>query len=190
MSDHDTQQETSEAADEARLRVVIREMGRYRPEAFEFLHAGLDFTVQRIHGPIEPQVEDLAKRLDADEIDPADLHEYLARGRVPKEIRHCIEEIGGSDAALRKLNRHVDGRALCWGLRDMALERWGLMASEVLRRWGISETRDIGRMVFGLVESSLMKKQPTDRLKDFEDVFAFEDAFDRSFKIGPKSETA
>ncbi len=72
----------------------------------------------------------------------------------------------------------------------MALERWGLMASEVLRRWGISETRDIGRMVFGLVESSLMKKQPTDRLEDFDDVFAFEDAFDRSFKIGPKSETA
>ncbi len=32
---------------------------------------------------------------------------------------------------------HVTGRQLCESIRDLALDRYGLMAPSVLRRWGI-----------------------------------------------------
>ena len=69
--------------------------------------------------------------------------------------------------------RHVDGPALCQGLREHALRSYGSLAREVLRRWGISNTRDFGEMVFFLVEHDFLQKTADDRLSDFNDVFDF-----------------
>ena len=38
--------------------------------------------------------------------------------------------------------RHVDGRELAGAVRDLALERFGVMARLVLEHWGIRETAD------------------------------------------------
>ena len=52
--------------------------------------------------------------------------------------------------------RHVTGRELAEGCRDLALQRWGLLARSVLEYWGITCTRDLGEIVFALVELGVL----------------------------------
>jgi uncharacterized repeat protein (TIGR04138 family) len=77
--------------------------------------------------------------------------------------------------------RHISGRELAEGCRDLALERWGLMARTVLEYWGIHSTRDLGALVFALVECGVLVRQEHDSLDDFDDVFDFHSAFDRDY---------
>lgn len=74
--------------------------------------------------------------------------------------------------------RHVSGRELCEALRDLALHRWGRLAGFVLSRWGVHRTRDFGEMVFVLVQRELLRKQETDRIEDFDDVYHFHEVFE------------
>ena len=73
--------------------------------------------------------------------------------------------------------RHISGRELAEGCRDLAIERWGLMARSVLEYWGIRSTRDLGAIVFALVECGVLIKQDGDSLDDFDDVYQFAQAF-------------
>lgn len=73
--------------------------------------------------------------------------------------------------------RHVTGRQLSSGFRDMAMQKWGPLAPLVLRRWGITTSRDVGNMVFVLVEAGFLGKQESDRIEDFNDVFDVDSAF-------------
>jgi uncharacterized repeat protein (TIGR04138 family) len=84
-------------------------------------------------------------------------------------------------------NMHVTGQQLCEGLRDLAIERWGLLAGTVLRRWGVTRTMDFGQIVFALVQKQLLSKTEDDRLDDFRDVFDFRAAFDGAYVIPPKA---
>lgn len=77
--------------------------------------------------------------------------------------------------------RHISGRELAEGCRDLAIERWGLMARSVLDYWGIRSTRDLGAIVFALVECGVLVKQDDDSMDDFEGVFEFRDAFERAY---------
>ncbi len=74
-------------------------------------------------------------------------------------------------------SRHVSGRQLCEGLRDYAIDQYGLMAAAVLRHWGIHRCEDFGRIVFAMVDSGMMHKTDGDRLEDFHGVFDFREAF-------------
>ncbi|HSJ10040.1 MAG TPA: Minf_1886 family protein [Longimicrobiales bacterium] len=73
--------------------------------------------------------------------------------------------------------RHITGRELAEGVRDLALERFGPMARSVLEHWGIESTADVGEIVFLLVETGVLIKQDEDSRADFVDVFDFDDAF-------------
>jgi uncharacterized repeat protein (TIGR04138 family) len=77
--------------------------------------------------------------------------------------------------------RHISGRELAEGVRDLALERFGPMARSVLEHWGIHETADVGEIVFALVEHGVLIKQDEDTRDDFVDVFDFEDAFETQY---------
>ena len=77
--------------------------------------------------------------------------------------------------------RHITGRELVLGCRDLALERYGPMARSVLEYWGIRETRDFGEIVFALVELGILVKQEGDSLDDFGGVFCFGDAFEQNY---------
>jgi len=77
--------------------------------------------------------------------------------------------------------RHITGRELAEACRDLALERFGVMARVVLGHWGLRSTADIGDVVFTLVELELLLSQPGDRREDFIGVYAFEDAFEREY---------
>ena len=79
--------------------------------------------------------------------------------------------------------RHVTGQELCEAIRQFALEQYGYMAKLVLGNWGMHATRDFGEIVFNLIRIGRMKKTPQDRREDFDDVFDFEQAFCRQFRI-------
>jgi uncharacterized repeat protein (TIGR04138 family) len=77
--------------------------------------------------------------------------------------------------------RHITGRELAEGCRDLALDRYGLMARSVLSYWGIRSTRDFGEIVFALVECGVLVKQSEDSLGDFDGVFCFTEAFESRY---------
>jgi len=85
------------------------------------------------------------------------------------------------DLPLRQ--RHVAGRQLLDGVRELALEQFGLMAMTVFQQWGVHSTADIGEIVFSLVENDLLKKTEEDRREDFHNVFDFEEAFRTCYRI-------
>ena len=114
---------------------VIRDDGRYPPEAYAFLHDGLVQAVKRAHGG-------------------------------------AFEQPGGESP-----QRHVTGQQMCETLRDLAVERWGMLARTVLRKWNIHATIDFGNMVYLLIRAGHMKKTDEDSIDDFRDVFGFDETF-------------
>ena len=77
--------------------------------------------------------------------------------------------------------RHITGRELAEGCRDLALERWGPIARSVLEYWGIRSTRDLGEIVFALVDCGVLVKREEDRLADFDVIYDFEQVFEREY---------
>ena len=75
--------------------------------------------------------------------------------------------------------RHVDGRELALGCRDLALELYGPQARTVLDPWGIRATRAFGDLVYNLLEEGVLSKSDRDAPEDFEGVFDFAVAFER-----------
>ncbi len=80
--------------------------------------------------------------------------------------------------------RHITGRELAEGARDLALQEFGPMARTVLDHWGIRATEDFGHIVFALVECGVLIKQETDSPDDFQALFDFADTFDRDYPWG------
>ena len=77
--------------------------------------------------------------------------------------------------------RHLTGRELAGAVRDLALEKFGVMARMVLEHWGVKGSADIGDVVFTLVECSLLQALPTDTRDDFVDAVDFDRAFERDY---------
>jgi uncharacterized repeat protein (TIGR04138 family) len=88
----------------------------------------------------------------------------------------------------RKVERHMTGQQLCEAIRQYALEQFGLMAKAVLNSWGVHNTGDIGNIVFNLIEIGQMRKTKQDTREDFENVFDFDTALVRDFKIVPQAQ--
>ena len=59
------------------------------------------------------------------------------------------EELDGPD-------RHVTGQQVLAGMRELAIERFGPLAAQVWRSWGIQSTRDWGEIVFLLVDEKML----------------------------------
>ncbi len=93
-------------------------------------------------------------------------------------------------SVIQKLDepRHITGRELAEGVRELALERFGPTARLVLEHWGIHATADVGGVVFALVELRVLVKQNEDRLEDFADVFDFEETFERKYPWSARTE--
>jgi uncharacterized repeat protein (TIGR04138 family) len=77
--------------------------------------------------------------------------------------------------------RHINGRELALACRDLALDRYGVMAGLVLDHWGVRSSADIGAVVFTLVDLGLLMSQPTDTRDEFAEVFDFGQAFEREY---------
>ena len=88
-------------------------------------------------------------------------------------------------------SRHVGGRELLEGVRELAAEQFGPLATVVLERWGIHSTEDVGEVVFNLIENGLLSRRPTDSRLDFADGYDFHRTFEAKFRerIAAISET-
>ena len=100
------------------------------------------------------------------------------------EALHLTQRLFGKNpSSTVEQERHVTGRQLLEGVRQLAVEQFGYMARVVLKGWGVRQTRDFGEIVFSLVSNGLMGKTEEDALDDFEDGYDFQQAFDKDFKF-------
>jgi uncharacterized repeat protein (TIGR04138 family) len=90
-----------------------------------------------------------------------------------------------ADDEPRGPEHHVSGQELCEAIRRYALHQYGYMAKTVLNRWGIHRTNDFGEIVFNLIRVGRMRKTPSDTQVDFNDLYDFDVAFKKQFKITP-----
>lgn len=98
----------------------------------------------------------------------------------PNAYKFVLDSVEYTVARLPE-RRHVTGRELLEGIRDLALQAFGPMAKTVFEQWGIQRTEDFGQIVFQLVEAGLLGKTDRDRLSDFSRGFDFNEAFVRGF---------
>ncbi|MGB0714632.1 MAG: Minf_1886 family protein [Phycisphaerae bacterium] len=160
------------------FRDMVKRVGMYREEAFHFVREGLSHAAEHVHGQETESHQLIQRFLLAEQIDWSELAERYDTDSLPDRVVKAIERAGGID----KLDRHITGRELCWGLRDYALKRWGMLARTVLESWNVKQTADFGNIVFGFIECDLMQKQPGDTKADFEHVYEFDEAFDRAYR--------
>lgn len=121
------------------------------------------------------------------------VREVAARdGRYSVGAYHFIYEALTHTLKIMDRKGHVTGKELLEGIRDLAIEQFGGLATMVFENWGLRGTRDFGNIVFNLVEAGLMGKTPNDCLEDFDDVYEFRrvftiDALPRSASASPEA---
>ena len=103
---------------------------------------------------------------------------YEAYEFVFAALAHTLAMMGKAEE-----ERHVSGRQLLGGVRDLAQREFGLMARTVFRLWGIDRTADFGEIVFNLIEAGLMNKTDRDDRADFADVYDLDEALARDYRI-------
>lgn len=107
------------------------------------------------------------------------------RNVVEKDPRYPFEAyrflFEALDFTVKKLGekRHICGRELLEGIRELAVEQFGGLARMVLDGWNVRRTEDFGEMVFNLVDEGLMGKTEQDSKDDFRNGYDFDEAFPR-----------
>jgi len=103
---------------------------------------------------------------------------------VQRGLEFTVEQVHGDpDPEADPMSRHVSGQALCQGMRDFAIQEYGLMAKTVLGHWNITSCENFGEIVFALVEANLLAKTDNDSMDDFRDAFDFDAAFSESLTL-------
>ncbi len=112
--------------------------------------------------------------------------EKIARedGRYsPKAVQFVYDALGYTAKNVTEEPEHITGPTLCEGIRKLALENWGMLAKLVLNSWGIKNTRDMGEIVYLLIENKWMSAQPTDNIDDFNDIYDLQTTFKKDFEF-------
>jgi uncharacterized repeat protein (TIGR04138 family) len=107
---------------------------------------------------------------------PIEAYNFVREG-----LSYTVERFHAQDEAscAADYDRHISGQELCLGLRDYAIDRYGMLAPVVLDHWHIRRTDDFGRIVFAMIDAGLMSKTEDDSPEDFRAVFNFGEAFSR-----------
>jgi uncharacterized repeat protein (TIGR04138 family) len=119
-----------------------------------------------------------------------DLLELAARDKrySVHAYRFLFESMGEALSLAGKMEadgveRHLTGQELLHGMRVHAENCFGPLAAQVWRSWGIKESLDWGRLVFILVESTLLSKRDEDTVEDFREGFDFDQVFVQDYQI-------
>ena len=102
--------------------------------------------------------DDLAGVLARDPRYPIGAYAFLFEAlEYTKNLKYRAREHERSRGKATGESRHVTGRELCEGARQMALNHYGLLAITVLATWGIRSTSDLGELVYNLIASLRVK---------------------------------
>ena len=162
---------------------------RYSLDAYQFVRDALSYA--------QDVLQMGGGNGDDSVVEEGDVEEGEIEGEVDESIGHDDDEFTADDsletvefepegepsAEEAGAERHVTGQQLCEAIRRYALDQYGYMARPVLSSWGINAPGDFGEIVYNLINSGLMKKSSGDRREDFNDVYDFEEAFQRTFEI-------
>jgi uncharacterized repeat protein (TIGR04138 family) len=85
---------------------------------------------------------------------------------------------------------HVTGKQLCYSLAEFASGKWGRMAKVVLNQLGIKSTNDFGNIVYLMVENKWMHARPEDTIEEFDDVYNFEEVFEKNYQFSHEKRSA
>lgn len=118
---------------------------------------------------------DLDSLCDKDPSWPYEAYEF-----VLEAIDLASESQGPGDVEI-----HLSGRQIALAARELARESFGLMAPTVFSFWGIATTRNLGEMVFKLIECGMLSRQEGDRIEDFDSVFSIPDDLVSGYRIVP-----
>lgn len=88
-------------------------------------------------------------------------------------LDYTLKNIG----KIKVKNQHVSVEELSQGFRLHAIDQFGCLAKTVLNEWGIKTTRDIGNIVFNLIDYNLMGMEPFDTKEQFNDLYNFKEVF-------------
>jgi uncharacterized repeat protein (TIGR04138 family) len=105
-----------------------------------------------------------------------------------RALKFVFEGLGKTIEKLRQQEDvdhplHISGQELAWGLADTAKNRWGRLAMMVLERWGITTTRDLGEIVYLMIQYGWMTSQDNDRIEDFDNVYDFCTVFEQNYQV-------
>jgi uncharacterized repeat protein (TIGR04138 family) len=131
-----------------------------------------------------PRLEDVVRR------DPR--YAYEAYEFVFAALAHTQKRLGRvppPEGTTAEQDYHVSCRELLDGVRDLALEQFGLMARTVFRMWGIDRTDDFGEIVFNLIEANLMSKTSRDDRRDFHALYDLDEALVQGYRIKVPDDT-
>jgi uncharacterized repeat protein (TIGR04138 family) len=120
---------------------------------------------------------DLEPLLERDPRYPREAYDFLM------EALSITQHHLGRSRATSEAEQHVSARELLEGFCQHAVAEFGLLAPAVLRLWGITETGDVGNLVFNLIEIDVLTSQPGDRREDFDNVFDLTQELLRDFAI-------
>ncbi|MFI4873716.1 MAG: Minf_1886 family protein [Blastopirellula sp. JB062] len=152
---------------------MLKEDPRFKLEAYQFVREALSFG-QNLYELESDDDEDLdiddEMLLEDEEFDDDDDDDEAEDWTEPE--------------------RHLTGQMLCEAIRSFALQQYGLMAKTVLNSWGVETTGHFGDIVYNLIDIGMMKKSPQDRREDFDDVYDFDVAFVRDFRIEVTEESS
>jgi uncharacterized repeat protein (TIGR04138 family) len=122
--------------------------------------------------PSKPEPSDLRKLLEQAGPYPLEAFNFVREG-----LSYTAQKVHNDYEALPETDRHITGQQLCLGLRDFAIEQYGLLAPTVLSHWRIRRTDDFGRIVFAMIDAGLMTRTDRDTPEDFRAVYDFKEAF-------------
>lgn len=110
---------------------------------------------------------------DSDTTWPYEAYEFVLEAI---ELAGDFQEPGNAEI-------HLSGRQIAFAAKQLAQEWFGLMAPTVFSFWGIDTTRDLGEMVFKLIDCGMLTRQEGDRVEDFDDIFKIPDDLLSGYRI-------
>ncbi|MDR0609040.1 MAG: hypothetical protein LBG58_02930 [Planctomycetaceae bacterium] len=144
---------------------LLKRDRRYKAEAYAFVYEALNYA-QNILG------------LGQEEKNESVSEEILIRA----ENTEAENTERGKTTEIALAN-HITGQELCQAAREYAIIQYGFLAQTVLDSIGIRKTDDIGEIVYNLINIGQMRKTPQDSREDFNNVFDFETAFGKTYRI-------
>ncbi len=68
----------------------------------------------------------------------------------------------------RSLNGHIEASDIIDGVTELSQMKFGPLAEQVLEKWGIVETIDIGTIVYNLISMEILSRTSDDKLSNFQ----------------------